>query len=85
MVDDDIVSNLLRAIPKLKILGLGDDPGRQFTFGVTEKGLLALAHHCPDLYLLRIHFHMDSFNAPPSPEMTPDAGSAASWTDCALT
>ena len=47
---------------------------------------MASALHCPDLYVLRMQFQMDSFNASPtSPEMIPDAGSAASWTDCALT
>ena len=84
-MDDDIIINLLRAMLKLKTLGLGNDPSHQFITGVAAKGLVALAHHCPDLYLLRIHFQIDSLSAPPSPEMTPDAGSAASWTDCALT
>ena len=85
-VDDDIVINLLRAMLKLKILGLDDDPCHQFTTGVTAKGFVASVLRCPDLYVLRMQFQMDSFNAPPtSPEMTPDAGSAASWADCALT
>ena len=84
-VDDDIVISLSRAMPKLEILGLGDTPCYQITTGVTTKGLLALAHHCPNLSTLRVHLQVASLSDPPViPETVPNAGPAASWTDCAL-
>ena len=86
-VDDDVVINLSRAMPKLKFLKLGNEPCRQFTTGVTVKGLMALAHHCSSLSVLRIHFQVASLSVPPaSPGMTPNTKSTAEqWTDCALT
>jgi hypothetical protein len=85
-VDDDIIINLSQAMPKLRILNLGDDPCRQFTAGVTAKGLVALARHCPDLFMLRIHFQVASLSTPPAGlGITPNAESIRSWTDCALT
>jgi hypothetical protein len=85
-VDDDIVINLSRAMPRLETLGLGDVPCRQTTAGVTTKGLVALAHHCPNLRYLRIHFQVNSLSDPPAiPGIVPNAGSAVLWTDCALT
>ena len=85
-VDDDIVTSLSRVMPKLKHLKLGDDPCPQPTAGVTAKGFVALAHHCPNLSTLRVHFQVASLSVPPaSPDMTPDAEPAASWVDCALT
>ena len=48
-VDDDIITNLSRAMPKLQYLQLGDEPCEEFTTGVTAKGLVSLALHCPDL------------------------------------
>ena len=85
-VDDDIIINLSRAMPKLKSLGLGDAPCRQITTGVTTKGFLALAHHCPKLSTLCVHFQVASLGGSPGiPGMAPTAGPAGSWTDCALT
>ena len=85
-VDDDAVINLSRAMPKLKVLRLCSHPCRQFTTGVTAKGLVALAHNCQNLSFLCIHFQVASLSdSPPSPRMTPNAESTASWTDCALT
>ena len=84
--DDDIVISRSRVMPKLKYLGLGDDPCPQFTTGVTVKGLVALAHHCQNLSVLRTHFQMDILSDPPaSPRMTLNAESTDSWTDRALT
>ena len=85
-VDDDIVTSLSRAMPKLNYLKLGDAPCRQITTGVTTKGLVALARHCPDLSILRIHFQVASLSIPlASPGMTPNTESTALWTGCALT
>ena len=84
-VDDDIIISLSQAMPKLEVLGLGDPPCRQIAAGVTTKGLVALAHHCPNLSILCIHFQVASLSNPPViPGTAPNAGDAASWTDCAL-
>ena len=85
-VDDDIVIDLSRAMPKLKYFRLGNAPCRQTTTGVTAKGLLALAHHCPSISALRVHFQLASLSAPlASPGMTSNAEFTTLWTDCALT
>ena len=84
-VDDDIIISLSRAMPKLEILTLGSTPCGQSTGGVTTKGLLALAHHCPKLSSLCVHLRVASLCEPPGiPGLVPGAGSAASRTDCAL-
>ena len=85
-VDDDIIISLSRAMPKLKYLGLGNAPCRQSTAGVTTKGLLALAHHCPNLGALRVHLRVASLSEPLAiPGTVPGVGPVASWMDCALT
>ena len=85
-VDDDIVISLSRAMPKLQTLALGSTPCRQSTGGVTTKGLLALARHCPKLYTLCVHLRVASLCEPPGiPGMVRNAGTATSWADCALT
>ena len=80
-VDDNMIIDLSRAMPKLQSLKLGAEPcelGR----GVTAKGLVALALHCPDLQHLCIHFQVASLSAPPaSPGITRDAEPTGSWTD----
>ena len=53
-VDDNIVTSLARAMPKLEILRLGKAPCSALT-GVTLTGLVALACHCSHLSELRIH------------------------------
>jgi len=84
-VGDDIIISLSRAMPKLEILTLGDRPCGQISGGVTTKGLLALAHHCPKLSSLCVHLRVASLSEPPGiPGMVRNAGPAASWTDCAL-
>jgi len=84
-LDDDIIISLSRAMPKLEVLALGSATCRQSTGGVTTKGLLALAHHCPKLSSLRVHLQVASLGEPPGIlGIVPGAGTAASWTDCAL-
>ena len=84
-VDDGIVISLSRAMPKLEILELGFSPCGQSTTGVTTKGLLALARHCPKLSTLCVHLRVASLGEPPGiPGMDPNSGSATSWADCAL-
>ena len=64
----------------------GDDSFPQFTADVTVNRLVALAHHCPNLSVHRMHFQADSLGDPSaSLRMTPNAEPTASWTDCALT
>ena len=85
-VDDDIVISLSRAMPKLQTFDLGGTPCRQITGGVTTKGLLALAHHCPNLGTLCVHLQVASLSDPPGiPGTAPNPGPTASWKDCALT
>jgi len=84
-VDDDIVISLSRAMPKLTVLQLGNDPCREFNTGVTTKGLVALALHCPALRCLRIHFQVASLSAPPvSPGVGRNTDPTSSWTNSGL-
>ena len=84
-VDDDIVISLSRTMPKLQALKLGDEPCGEPMTGVTVKGLVALALHCPDLQHLCIHFQVASLSAlPTSPEIIRNAVLTGSWTDCPL-
>ena len=85
-LDDDIIVDLPQAMPKLELLRLSDDPCGEPTAGVTTKGLMALARHCPNLDFLCIHFQATSLCAPPTgPGMTPDTDSTIIRTDCTLT
>ena len=84
-VDDDIITNLARAMPRLEALELSDPPCREIPTGVTARGLAALAHHCPYLSTLCIHFQAASLCVPPAiSKRTSDSGSAALRRDCAL-
>ena len=84
-VDDDIVIDISRVMPKLQALKLGNEPCREFTAGVTAKGLVALTLHCPDLWHLRVHFQVASLSAPPvNPGITQNAEPTGSRTDCGL-
>ena len=85
-VDDNVVISLSRAMPRLNILQLGYPSCRELATGITTKGFMALALHCPNLSSLCVHFQVDSFVSPPAgPGITPDAEPTTSWTDCALT
>ena len=84
-VDDDIVISLSRAMPKLRTLALGSVSCKQSTGGVTTKGLLALARHCPELCILCVHLQVASLCEPSViPGIVHNAGPAASWADCDL-
>jgi len=61
-VDDNIIMDLARAMPKLEILKLGDAPCK-IRRGITAKGLIALARGCCHLSQLRIHFRAASLAA----------------------
>ena len=84
-VDDNIVTNLARAMPKLETLQLGNGPCYPIHTGVTVEGLVALAHHCQNLAFLCVHFQVDSLIVPPTTAMiTSNAGSTPLRRDCAL-
>ena len=84
-VDDDIIATLAQAMPKLETVVLGDRPCHEVSTGVTAEGLAILAHHCPDLSTLRIHFQVASFSVPPVVGgMVCGAGTSAPQRDCAL-
>ena len=84
-VDDGIVIDLSRAMPKLISLKLGDVPCKEPMMGVTAKGLVALALHCLDLQHLRVHFQVASLSAlPASPGICRNTKPTGSWTGCAL-
>jgi hypothetical protein len=83
-IDDDIITDMARAMPKLETLRLGDEPCQTPT-GVTAKGLTVLAYYCPNLSSLIIHFRVDSFNALPTNAGIPHTGTAAQRRDCTLT
>ena len=63
-MDDNIITDLARAMPKLEILRLGDSPCDGIPIGVIAKGFVALADHCLDLSTLCIHFQVASLSAP---------------------
>jgi len=85
-VDDDAIINLARAMPKLEYLHLGDAPCRHIPTGVTAKGLVVLAQHCPNLDFLCIHFQGASLSALPATAGTASGTeSTAPRGDCALT
>ena len=78
-IDDDTITDLARAMPRLEMLYLGDTPcetpGR-----VTVKGLAALSCYCPNLAHLCIHFRVASLD----PLGIPNHASAVLWQGCPL-
>ena len=85
-VDDDTITNLGRAMPKLDTLRLGDSPCHGIPTGATAKGFMVLADHCPDLRTLCVHFQVASLSAPPAVGgMIPNAGPTGGRRDCGLT
>ena len=86
-VDDDIITSLARAMPKLEILRLGKAPCSALT-GVTLKGLVALARHCPKLSELRVHVQateLGEATTSTEPPRPPGNTAVTPQTDCALT
>ena len=59
-VDDDIITSLAQAMPKLETLRLGASPCGA-PVGATVKGLISLARLCPHLSNLRVHFQTIGF------------------------
>ncbi|KAF9786361.1 hypothetical protein BJ322DRAFT_783082 [Thelephora terrestris] len=82
-IDDDTITDLARAMPKLEALRFGDRPC-ETPAGVTIKGLSALAHHCPHLRSLSIHFQVASLDVSEMHESTSSDDCAIPREDCAL-
>ena len=59
-VNDDVITALAQAMPKLEVLHLGNMPCGYPAVGATVHGLIALASRCPNLSKLRIHFRGDT-------------------------
>ena len=84
--DDSTIIELSQAMPELQSLRLCDEPCDEFAGGATAKGLVALAHNCPNLRCLCVHFQAASLCDPPMGlETARDVEYSASWTGCALT
>ena len=83
-IDDDIITDLARAMPKLEVLILRENSCITST-GVTTRGLAALACYCPNLSLLLIHFQAASLDPSEIPWATPGSQSIIPREDCALT
>ena len=81
-IDDDIITDLARAMPKLEILYLGSSPC-QIPGGVTAKGLVALAYYCLHLSRLCVHFRVASLRE--IPQVASGGKSNVPREDCALT
>ena len=82
-VDDDIITDIARAMPRLETLQFGHPC--ETPAGVTVKGLAALAHHCPHLSTLCIHFQLATLDPQLIPGITAGDRPATPRGDCALT
>jgi len=84
-VDDNVITVLARAMPKLEFLLLGEAPCSEIPTGVTVRGLTVLAHYCSDLSTLRVHFQVASLCTPPTIDwVTPIERSTTLQKGCAL-
>ena len=82
-VDDGIINDIARAMPRLEILHLADPC--QTPAGVTASGLAALAYYCLHLTSLRIHFQVASLQTPTVPGVPSNSVPTIPREDCALT
>ena len=83
MIDDDIITELARAMPKLEVLKFGERPCAALT-GVTTKGLATLAYYCPRLFRLSIHFQVATFGLSGIPRAAPHNQPTTPRQECAL-
>jgi len=83
-IDDDIIIDLARAMPKLEHLRFGSLPCKTPT-GVTVKGLAALAYYCPRLSDLCVHFQVAGLDPSEIPQVTPGDEPTSPREDCVLT
>ena len=82
-INDNIITDMARAMPRLEILRLGHPC--QTPTGVTTEGLIALAYYCPRLTKLCIHLQVASLDPPVDLEDTPGGEPLLVREDCALT
>jgi hypothetical protein len=82
-IDDGIITDLARAMPKLETLHIGDEPCQR-PVGVTAKGLFALARHCIRLDDLCIHFQVVGFDPPQTPHLAFSGEPTSQREACAL-
>ena len=85
-VDDDIITSLAQAMPKLETLRLGRTPCSAPT-GVTLKGLVALACHCIQLSELRVHLQagkLAEVATSTEPSLPSENAAVIPRTNCAL-
>ena len=82
-IDDDIITDLARAMPKLENLQFGNRPCAASS-GVTTKGLVALARYCPHLSGLSIHFQVATLGLSEIPQTTPHNRQTTPREGCAL-
>ena len=84
-VDDEVITALSQAMPKLEVLRLGGVPCGTST-GATFDGLVDLSLRCPRLTKLHVHFHVDSLIDATVNVTTSTDGEPIFWReDCALT
>ena len=82
-VNDGVITNLARAMPKLERLQLGQAPC-QTPSGATVKGLATLAHYCLRLSILRIHFQAASLDPLAIPGVASGGEPTTPRENCAL-
>jgi len=82
-IDDDIITDLARTMPKLEQLELGDGPCGART-GVTAKGLAAVAYYCPRLTDFCVHFQVAGLDPSKIPRFTPGDEPTSPREDCVL-
>ena len=82
VADDDIIADIAQAMPGLEILHLGH-PCRTPVNGITATGFATLAHYCPHLSTLRVHFEVANLLDLPEIPGVPPGGKPT--VPCALT
>ena len=82
-INDDIITDITRAMPGLETLRLGRELCKTPT-GVTTKGLAALVYYCLNLSTLRIHFQVASLHPLAVPGIASVGEPTTPRKDCAL-
>ena len=83
-MDDDIITDLAWAMPKLENLQFGSRPCA-IPSGVTIRGFVALACYCPHLSTLSIHFQVATLGLSEVPRAAPHNLPTMPREGCALT
>lgn len=83
-VDDDVVTDLARTLPKLEILRFGKSPCGEPT-GITARGFAALACQCLRLSCLSIHFQVAGLSPSEVPPVASGGETSMPREECVLT